>query len=118
LILSFALGFVANLFLGLLIALLFALCVSAPLAIALIAAVVITKWMGLAAIYLAVGRSLGRTFFSRELSYFASILTGFLLFALIGAIPFLGWFVSCILSVTGLGLMLLSRFGAPASRSA
>lgn len=110
-ILAFLLGFAVNIFVTLLNLVLWALCVSFPIAVMLMIATRVAKWMGLSAIYLATGRQLGRALFGRELSFFGSVLLGFFVFAVLGFIPFLGWLLSAILSVTGLGVMLLTRFG-------
>jgi len=71
----------------------------------------VVVWMGLAAIYLEIGRNFSKTVFGNRLSYFGSILVGFAIFAVIGMIPIIGWFVMAIMSSTALGLMLLTKFG-------
>ena len=110
-ILAFLLGLVLRVFSGLLIVVLMALCVTIPIALALWLCLRIVIWMGLASISLEFGRRIGRTVFRTELSYFASILLGFLFLAIIGFIPLFGWILTGILSTTALGLMLLTRFG-------
>lgn len=110
-ILAFFLGFVVHLFAGIVGLILVIGIVTSPIGFALWLGVRVVVWMGLAAIYLEVGRNISRTAFKGQLSYFGSILLGFALFAVIGMIPFVGWFVSAIMSSTALGLMLLTRFG-------
>jgi hypothetical protein len=107
-VLAFFLGLAVNLFCHLL-TLLF--CVLLPLGVALWLALHVAIWMGLAAIYLQVGRNASRALFQGQLSYFGSILTGFILFAIVGIIPIVGWVFGWLVSSTGLGLMLLTRFG-------
>jgi|GEM_PF-1784695 len=110
-IFAFFLGFVVHLFAGIVSLLLIIGIVTSPIGFALWLGVRVVVWMGLAAIYLEVGRNFSQTAFGKSLSYFGSILLGFTIFALLGMIPILGWFVSGILSSTALGLMLLTRFG-------
>lgn len=87
------------------------LCVLLPLGVAFWIALHVALWMGRAAIYLHVGRGIGRSLFGKELSYFGSILMGFALFAIIGLIPCFGMVFNWMVSATGLGVMLLTRFG-------
>lgn len=111
-ILAFFVGFLVHVLAMIVDLALIALCVTIPVAVVLGLAVRVVKWMGLSSIYLLAGRRIAKAVFGREFSYFACILTGFLVFALIGFIPFAGWLISAILSVTGLGLMIMTRFGA------
>ena len=110
-ILAFLLGFVIRLFEIPLMILLILPCVTIPVAVALAIIIRIIVWMGLAAIALHVGRIAGRTFLRTDLSYFGAILAGYLLIAVVGFVPFVGWIFGGIVSCTGLGLMLLTRFG-------
>ena len=91
-----------------------------PRRLATIAAAFPAKWIGLAAIFYLMGQSMGRNLFRRELPHLASVLGGFVLFAVASCIPFLGWvFTTLFLTPTALGLVLLTRFGAePAPRAA
>jgi hypothetical protein len=111
-------SWVAAFFLGLLIYLVghlltLVFCLLLPLGIAMWIALHVSIWMGLAAISLNIGRAIGRTVFGRELSYFGAILAGFSLFALAGLIPCFGWVLNTMAAMTGLGLMLLTRYGGP-----
>jgi len=111
---AFFLGFVVHLFAGLIGLILVLGIVTSPIGFALWLGVRVVVWMGLAAIYLEIGRNFSKTVFGNRLSYFGSILVGFAIFAVIGMIPIVGWFVSGIMSSTALGLMLLTRFGGRA----
>lgn len=111
-------SWIAAFFLGLLVyivghllALLF--CIVFPIGVALWIALHVSIWMGLASISLHIGRAMGRTVFGRDLTYFGAILAGFSLFALAGFVPCFGWVLNTMASVTGLGLMLLTRYGSP-----
>lgn len=110
-ILAFLIGFVVRVIAGILFLILLFMCVTAPVAIALWLAIRVAIWMGTASISLAMGRTVGRSFFGTNLSYFGAILTGFLVLALVGFIPVLGFLVTEIVSSAALGLMLLTRFG-------
>lgn len=110
-ILAFFLGFIVHVFATIVGLLLILPIVTSPIGFALWLGVRVVVWMGLAAIYLEIGRNISKTAFGNRLSYFGSILLGFTIFAVVGLIPFIGWFVTGILSSTALGLMLLTRFG-------
>jgi hypothetical protein len=110
-IFAFFLGFIVHLFAGVVGFLLIVGIVTSPIGFALWLGVRVVVWMGLAAIYLEIGRNISKTAFGNRLSYFGSILLGFSIFAVVGLIPFIGWFVTGIMSSTALGLMLLTRFG-------
>jgi hypothetical protein len=116
-VLAFLLGFAVHLFAGLLGFVLIAACVTSPIGVALWLAVRVAVWMGLASIYLEIGRNLSKAAFKNQLSYFGSILLGFAIFAIVGIIPIVGWFITGILSCVALGLMLLTRFGSVKRRA-
>jgi hypothetical protein len=83
-----------------------------PLAFALLFAAKVIKWLGLAGIFFLMGHTMGRNVFKRELSHFAAVLGGFAVYALISLVPIIGFIFSTILSILGLGIALLTRFGA------
>ena len=70
------------------------------------------KWVGLASVFYLVGQTAGRNLFRRELPHLASVLGGFVLYALITMVPGLGWAFNLILSMMALGLALVTRLGA------
>lgn len=70
------------------------------------------KWVGLASIFYLVGQTAGRNLFRRELPHLASVLGGFVLYALMTMVPGLGWAFNLILSMLALGLALVTRLGA------
>jgi hypothetical protein len=111
-ILAFLLGFVIRLFEVPLTLLLIAPCVTIPVAVALGIIIRIIIWMGLASIALHLGRLVGRTFLNTDFSYFGAILLGYVIIAVIGFVPIIGWIMGGIISSAGLGLMLMTRFGA------
>jgi hypothetical protein len=118
LILAFFVGLGVQLVAIPLIILLILMCVTIPVAIVLAIALRIVKWMGMASVCLLAGRQITKSLFGRELSYFASILVAFLVFAVIGFIPVIGLLATMVLTWTGLGLMLLTRFGTNWRREA
>jgi len=70
------------------------------------------KWVGLASIFYLVGQTAGRNLFRRELPHLASVLGGFVCYAIITMVPGLGWAFNLILSMLALGLALVTRLGA------
>jgi hypothetical protein len=85
--------------------------IGAPLAGILWIGVTVLRWLGMAALFCAVGRQFGSNIFGRKLSYFGAILVGFLVYAIVYMIPFMGGIVKAIIGVTGIGLMVITRFG-------
>lgn len=70
------------------------------------------KWVGLASIFYLVGQTAGRNLFRRELPHLASVLGGFVVYALMTLVPGLGWAFNLIMSMLALGLALVTRLGA------
>ena len=83
-----------------------------PLAGALGLAMWIVKWVGRTAIFFLVGQTIGRNVFRRELPHMSSILCGFLAYALLYMIPLVGGFVTLGLNIVGVGMVILTKFGA------
>jgi len=83
-----------------------------PLALMLWFVAKMLKWVGLAAIFYLMGQSMGRNLFRREMPHIASVLGGFVLYALMSMVPLLGWLFGMVLSILALGLVLVTRFGA------
>ena len=83
-----------------------------PLAIALGFAMLITKWLGLASIFFLVGQTMGRNVLHRELPHLSCVLGGFLAYALLCIIPFVGTILTLGLNIVGVGMVILTKFGA------
>jgi len=83
-----------------------------PLALALVAALLLVKWIGLAALLYLLGQTIARNLFHRELTHFSCVAGGFVAYALISLIPLFGWIVCGLLNVLGVGIVILTRFGA------
>jgi hypothetical protein len=83
----------------------------APLALLCLMIFWVFKWIALTGLFAAIGGRLGRTLMGRELSLLGAALLGFLPFALLRFVPFLGWAVWMTLSFIAVGLMLLTRAG-------
>jgi len=83
-----------------------------PLALMLWFVAKMLKWVGLAAIFYLMGQSMGRNLFRREMPHIASVLGGFVIYALMSMVPLLGWLFGMVLSILALGLVLVTRFGA------
>jgi hypothetical protein len=82
-----------------------------PVALLLYFAFVIVKWLGLAGIFQAIGRRIGRLF-GRELSLLGAVLLGFLPLAILRFIPLcVGSIIWFVLDATAVGLVILTRFG-------
>src|SRR5262249_5190165 len=65
-----------------------------------------------AAIFYLMGQSIGRNMFRREMPHLASVLAGFVLYALISLVPLLGLLFCMFLGILALGLTLVTRFGS------
>jgi hypothetical protein len=82
-----------------------------PAALLLYFAFIVVKWMGLAGIFLFVGRRIGRLL-GRDLSFLGAILLGFLPFALLRFLPFcIGTLIWFVLEAMAVGLVVLTRGG-------
>jgi hypothetical protein len=83
-----------------------------PLALFLWFAGKVIKWMGLAAILYLMGQTIGRNLWGRQLPHLASVLSGFIIFAVTSMIPGIGWIFGGVMSVLAVGLAITTRFGA------
>ncbi|MBI1951599.1 MAG: hypothetical protein HYS34_09590 [Acidobacteria bacterium] len=83
-----------------------------PLAIGLICAAKVVKWIGLAALFYLIGHTLGRNLFQRDLSHVAAVLGGFAIYAVISLVPIFGSVFSAVMGVLALGISILTRFGS------
>jgi hypothetical protein len=83
-----------------------------PLALVLWFTAKMLKWVGLAAIFYLMGNSMGKNLARRDLPHLASVLGGFVLYAIISLVPLIGMMFSMALSILALGLVLTTRFGA------
>lgn len=99
---AFAVGFV----------ILFLTILGIPLALALWLCMLVTKWMGLASIFLLVGQTAGRNLFGREIHHLGATLGGFAVYAILSLIPFFGLALGLILNVLAIGIALVGRFGS------
>jgi hypothetical protein len=114
--LALGVGFAGYLLLPLIIL----LCIVTVLGIAAIPVVVVVfwvaKWLGTTAVFYLVGRRMARGM-KRELSFVGTMLLGFLPFALLRCVPFLGALAWWIVGMIGVGLVLVTR-GARARQPA
>jgi hypothetical protein len=83
-----------------------------PLALALLPAMWVTKIVGLASIFYLIGNTAGRNLFHRELPHLASVLGGFVVYAVLALIPFFGFPFKIAMSFLAVGIVLLTRFGS------
>ncbi len=91
---------------------LFATLIGIPLALALALTVKLIKWIGVASILYLLGHTIGRNVLKRELSHFAAVLGGFAVYAVIYLVPIFGGLFAGAVSVLGLGIAVLTRFGS------
>ena len=89
--------------------------ISIPLALLLWLAWLVTKWMGLAAIFLFVGTKVGKNLFNKDFQPIVSILIAFAFYFVISLVPFLGAILCWLIGLTAVGLMVLTRFGTMTS---
>jgi hypothetical protein len=85
-----------------------------PLAIMLWFVAKAIKWMGLAAILYLMGQTMGRNIWGRQLPHLASVLCGYVVFAIASMVPILGWGFGLVMSMMAVGLAIVSRFGSEA----
>jgi hypothetical protein len=112
--LVFAIGFLAHIvFVGLIIfaALLSIILIGIPVLLALIAAAVIIKVFGRLAVFYFFGESLLRAFGSRNASAIGIVLTGLLVFSLIGFLPIIGFLFGLVMNMVGWGIAIRTKFG-------
>ncbi len=83
-----------------------------PLALALVFVMLATKWIGLAATMYLVGHTAGRNLFGRELPHLPAVLGGYVAYALLCLVPFFGFAFGMAMSVLGVGLSLVTRYGS------
>lgn len=83
-----------------------------PLALALVCAFLVVKWLGLASILFLIGHTAGRNLFGRDLPHIASVLGGFAVYAVVCLVPFFGLTFGLAISVLGVGIAILTRFGS------
>jgi hypothetical protein len=83
-----------------------------PLALALLPAMWVTKILGLASIFFLIGNTAGRNLFNRDLPHLASVLGGFVVYAVLALIPFFGFAFKGVMSLLAVGIVLLTRFGS------
>ena len=99
---AFAVGFV----------ILFLTILGIPLALALWLCMLITKWMGLASIFLLIGRTAGRNLFGREVAHLPAALGGFAVYAVLSLVPFFGFAFGLGMNILAIGTTLVSRYGS------
>ena len=83
-----------------------------PLAGALWCAFLVVKWLGLASILFLIGHTAGRNLFGRDLPHIASVLGGFVVYAVVCLVPFFGLTFALAVNVMGVGIAILTRFGS------
>jgi len=83
-----------------------------PLAVALAAAVLVVKWIGLGSVLMLMGHTAGRNLFGRELPHVASVLGGFVAYAIICLVPFFGLIFAFALDILAVGIAVVTRFGS------
>ena len=83
-----------------------------PLAVALVCALLVIKWLGVASILFLIGQTAGRNLFQRDLPHVASVLGGFVAYAILCLIPVFGFAFSLGTSIVAVGIAILTRFGS------
>ncbi len=82
-----------------------------PLALLLGFTMKLTKWVGLAALFFLIGQTIGRNAFHRDLSHLASVLGGYVAFAVLSLVPFLGDTLALVMNLAAVGIVIVTRFG-------
>lgn len=83
-----------------------------PLAVALAAAVLVVKWIGLGSLLLLIGHTAGRNLFGRDLPHVAAVMGGFVVYASICLVPIVGFLFGFALDILAVGLAIVTRFGS------
>ncbi len=108
---SFVLGLLSLLLAPAVLAVLIALIVALPLAI-IVAIGLLAAWvLGTVAIGWLVGDYLLKRVAPQYNTRLAQVIVGLVLLALAESFPYIGWFVSIIVGMVGVGAVFLSRFG-------
>ena len=107
-------GFVGYLLVLPLTLLLVVTCIGIPLVAVEFVILLAAKIMGRAGVGLAVGRKVGVGFNHPISSTILAVIVGALVIGFIQLIPFLGWLVSLVLGMFGLGAVIMTGFGVSA----
>jgi cytoskeletal protein CcmA (bactofilin family) len=86
-----------------------------PLAIALLCAAQLIKWIGLASILFLMGQTASRNLFNRDPTHLAAALGGFAVYAIACLIPLVGSLFGFAMGALALGIALITRFGSEES---
>lgn len=90
-----------------------------PITILLFVVFAVLRWLALAGLFHYVGSRIGRMLFKREMSLLGAILLGFLPFAALRFLPFcVGSLIWLFLQIVAVGLLIVTRVGSTASRTA
>lgn len=108
---SLALGLLSTLLAPIILAVLIALIIAIPLAI-LVAIVFIAAWaLGTIAIGWSIGDMIVQRIAPQQNTRLAQIVVGVAVLTFLGSLPYVGWIISVIAGMIGLGAVFLSRFG-------
>jgi hypothetical protein len=108
---SFVVGLLTVLIAPAVLVVLIALILPIPAAI-LVAAGLIAAWaLGMVAIGWLIGEQLMRAVAPGRNTRTMQIVVGLAVLTMAGALPFIGWFITIVAGLSGLGAVLLSRFG-------
>ena len=98
------------------LAILFAVTViGIPLAFLLWLAWLATKWFGLAALFLFVGKNVSKNLFHKDPQPLVSILIAFAFYVVISLVPILGGLIRWLVACMAVGLMILTKYGCMSS---
>lgn len=110
---AFLWGLLAYTLLPLTIVLLLVSCIGIPVLPFAYFAFKIFKWLGMAGIFLVVGRSIGR-WFGRDVPLLGGLLLGMAPFLILRFLPFcIGWIAWFVLEIFGIGYAIATRAGRP-----
>jgi hypothetical protein len=108
---SLALGLLSTLLAPVILAVLIALIIAIPLAI-LVAVGFIAAWaLGTVAIGWIVGDMIVQRIAPNQNTRVMQIVVGLAVLAFLGSLPYIGWIISLLSGMSGLGAVFLSRFG-------
>lgn len=108
---SFAVGLLTLLVLIMLVPLLVIICIGIPVAILLLIAATAAGLFGWTAIAALLGQRLMASLRTAQVQPVVEVILGVLLITVVSQLPCLGWLIAAIAATTGLGAVVLTRFG-------
>ena len=108
---SLALGLLSILLAPIILVVLLALIIAIPLAILIIVGLIAAWALGIVAVGWIIGDIVIRALAPQHAKRLTQVAVGVAILAIVGSLPYIGWLVSLLAGMIGLGAVFLSRFG-------